>query len=1159
MQKKISLPGSQIKSSYKVVVIGSGYGGAIAASRLSRAGQQVCVLERGKEFLAGDFPNTQLSSVEEMQIHTANDQKLSKTALFDFHIYKDISVLVGCGLGGTSLINANVSIMPEKRVFEDLRWPHQLRNEFNDNTSALNQGYIHAAEMLKPVALPDDKNPKKLTALKYSADNLGEKFYRTAINVNFEYCGPNHVGVEQKPCNMCGDCCSGCNNLAKNTLTMNYLPDAYNHGAEIFTEVSVKYIKRADNGKWHIYYNIVGSEAEKFDAPDLFVESDIVILSAGTLGSSEILLRSKEKGLKVSDCAGKNFSGNGDVLGFAYNTEHKINGVGAGHKPVDKKNYAGPCITGVIDLRNQENLDDGMIIEDAAIPGCLKPILPAALAIDATLTGTDMDENHSFLDDIKDFGRRVISFFGRKGAVQNTQTYLVMSHDGSDGVLKLSENDYLNIDWPGVGERPIFEKIDKALMKQADVLDGTYTRNPVWTSFMGKELVTVHPLGGCTMGENFETAVVNHKGQVFSGETSESVYKNFYITDGSVIPRSLGVNPLITISAVSERCVALMIKDNEWEVDYTFDKNFKKGIENHIGVEFTETMKGHFSFDLKGAEKSGNTETAPYEFGDIKGKAENNSIEFTLTIRTDDVDETVRNPQHQAAMSGIVIAPQLSSKPLTASKGVFNLFPDDPDNVDTKLMKYNVSLKSEEGKDYLFKGRKIVYDNSGFDFWKDTSTLYIDIYEKKADGEEKVGTGMMHIEVPDLIKQLTTMKAVNARTNSEAIKAVADFGKLFSSEVLDTYSKLLRADDLFDPSATPRAKRELRLPKPQLYNVKTKDEVQIRLTRYFSPGKTKHKTPLLMVHGFSGNSLTFNIDTIDTNAAEYFYALGYDVWLLDYRLSNFLKSSASQWTIDDVATYDYPAAIETIRNTAGAENVDVLAHCVGSISLFAALLGGLQGVRSVASAQIAADFDAGFQVWWKSVLHVPGVLKTLGVKSLTAYTDKNAGIGNRAFNLLTKIYGVSVAGNCKDPSCHRMSFMFSKLCEHSRLNEATHKATIEMFRNANIKTYRHLTKMIRNKMLVNSSGQNVYMKNFDRLKLPITFIHGNKNSLFKPASTQKTFERLKKANGAELYNYHLIENYGHNDCMYGKEASKHVFPKIQEHLEQAEEINRKEK
>jgi cholesterol oxidase len=1132
--KRIANSITGIKEKYDVIVIGSGYGGAIAASRLSRAGQKVCLLERGKEFISGEYPDTLISATEEMQIHSDKGHHGSRTGLFDFNVHSDMSVLVGCGLGGTSLINANVSIKPEKRVFQDAAWPAILNKEFEDESSLLNKGYALASDMLKTAPMPGEFHVKKLDGLEIAAKKGNDKFYRTSINVNFTLDGANHVGVQQKPCNLCGDCCSGCNFDAKNTVLMNYLPDAKNHGAEIYCETSVKYIEKNADG-YRVHYQLIGKGVEKFGAPTEFVQADKVVLSAGTLGSTEIMLRSKEKGLEVSDRLGLHFSGNGDVLGFAYNSDEEINGVGAGRHHIKEEDSTGPCITGVIDIREQVDLNDGMIIEDAAIPGAISSLLPAALLIESKLIGVKEGER-GFMHSIKHAARVLVSTIrgAYHGAVKHTQTYLVMTHDDSAGEMSLKD-DILQLKYPGVGREAIFEKVDHRLREAAKSIDGIYIKDPIWTEKLSDELITVHPLGGCVMGDDFNSGVVNHKGQVFS---RDGVHEGLYITDGSVIPRSLGVNPLITISAIAERTCALMAEDNGWTIDYTFeDIEENIGEEQKVGIEFTETMRG---FITKGIDND------DYQKGFDEGKSNNHPLEFTLTIMSNDVYAMIEDPTHTAGIVGTVSAPLLSSKPLTAVEGEFNLFVDDPDNVDTKLMKYNMKLYSEEGKMYFFSGYKFVHHDMGhLDMWPDTSTLYVTIYEGENDSGAIFGQGILHILPKDLAKQMTTIKAINASSVKEGLKATAAFGMYFSKSVWEVYGGVFAGNNPYDPDAPPRKKRPLRMDSPEIYPVTTDDGYRLQLTRY----KGGEKGPLMMVHGFSGNRYTFSSDTIDTNMAEYFYAHGYDVWLFDFRLSSLLSASEDQHTIDAIADYDYPAAIDKVCEITGASEIDIMAHCVGSISLFMALMKGQKKVRSVVSAQIASDFYPAPQIKWKSGLHLPEVLDALGVKSLTAYTDTHANWREKLYNEFIKLYAEPIAGYCHDPSCQRMTFMFGPLVEHKQLNDATHKATIEMFGVANVTSYEQLTMMIRKNHLLNAEGEDVYMSHFENMAIPITFIHGEKNQLFKPKSTLTTYDKLVEANGQDLYKRFVIEDYGHNDCMYGKNAVEDVYPHVLQQFE----------
>ncbi len=558
---RLSSPLDNMKPHYTVVVIGSGYGGSIAASRLARAGQSVCLLERGREILPGEYPNSQPEAVSQMQADTPAGHVGSRTGLYDLHVNDEINVFVGCGLGGTSLVNANIALQAEPRVFDDPRWPQAVRH---DLPTLLAQGYERATFMLQPVPYPDTfPSLLKLEAFEKSAQRLGTHCMRPPINVTFQD-GPNHAGVEQKACTLCGDCVTGCNYSAKNTVLMNYLPDAASHGAEIYTEARVRYLEPRDGG-WVVHF-VPADDAP--DAATRTVGADVVIVSAGTLGSTEILLRSAAQGLPVSTQLGQRFTGNGDVLGFAYNNDQPINSVGFGPHAPEGREPVGPCIAGMIDLRLQPNLEDGMSIQEGSAPGALGPLLAPALKLTAATAGHDTDTG--FIDKARELAREADSLVRGPyhGAVRHTLTFLVMCHDDAGGRMYL-DDDRLRIAWPGVGSQPIFEKVNQRLTAATAALGGTYVPNPTWTDLFKHHLTTVHPLGGCAMGESAEFGVVNHKGQVFSGAAGGGVHDGLYVSDGAVIPRALGVNPLLTISALAERNMFLLAQDRNWTINYS--------------------------------------------------------------------------------------------------------------------------------------------------------------------------------------------------------------------------------------------------------------------------------------------------------------------------------------------------------------------------------------------------------------------------------------------------------------------------------------------------------------------------------------------------------------------------------------------------------------
>ena len=1077
--RRLSSPIGDIKDHYTAVVIGSGYGGGIAASRLARAGQTVCLLERGKEILPGEYPNSMLSATTEFQSDLPAGHVGSRTGLYDLRVNKDINVFAGCGLGGTSLINANVAVRPEPRVFEDRKWPQGLRD---DVPTRLDEGYRRAQEMLKPEPYPDDFPPlAKLKVLEQMAGHLGSKFYRPPINVTFED-GVNHVGVEQSACKLCGDCVTGCNYSAKNTVLMNYLPDAKNHGAEIFTQVAVRRIERAGE-RWLVHYQLLNSGRESFGAPTMFVGADVVVLAAGTLGSNEILLRSGENGLSLSERVGHGFSGNGDALGFAYNADQEVNGIGLGGRSPERADPPGPCIAGIIDMRAQPDLKEGIIIEEGVVPGGIATFLPHVFAAGSKLFGKDTDTGA--VDWIKERLRELSAVIGgpRRGALRNTLVFLVNTHDDGEGRFHL-EGDRLRLDWPGVGAQPIFEEVDKRLFKATEAVGGTYVKSPTWTRFTNHNIVTVHPLGGCGMGDDAEHGAVNHKGQVFSDTRGTDVHDGLYVADGSVVPRSLGINPLLTISALAERTVALLAADRGWEISYDLPSAPSHQEESRkLGIQFTETMRGSFSTEVRD----------DFERAESRGKQDGSSFEFTLTVISDDLDEMLDQDEHQGKIVGTVKAPALSSEPLTVTDGVFNLLIDDPDRVDTKLMRYRMKLTSEEGVAYFFHCYKLVHDDPGPDMWSDTTTLYITVSEGESEGGAVVGKGILKIHPNDFRRQMTTLQVNNAANVVQRLAATARFGRYFSKSLYEVYGGVFSRPDEADHDAPPREKRELRMDAPEIYNYETGDGVGLRLTRYIGG----RKGPVVLSPGFGTSTLAYTIDTVETNLPEYLYANGYDIWLLDYRASPELPSAESHFSLDDIATQDYPATIAKVREITGAESVQVMAHCVGSMTFLMAMLAGLQGVRSAVSSQLTLfpvsptlnDIRAG--------LHLGSFLTVLGMETMSTDFDAS-NWKERLFDRVTRLYPTRRGEQCGSAVCRRIRFMYGEVFKHDLLNDATHRAIHEMFATANLGSFNHIAEMLRKDQVVDKEGNDVYLPRVERLGIPISFLHGAENGLFLP-------------------------------------------------------------
>ncbi len=526
---------------FAVAIIGSGYGAAICAARLSARlspGMRICILERGREWIPGTFPDTfREASRQTRQKLTGQEKGTIDNPLGLFHIKMnaEINTLSGSGLGGTSLINANVALKPDADVFAQVCWPTALRDR-----AKLDPYFERAARILSLARTPYDQTCK-VQSRRDAADRINPRpgfLDRSPLTVTYDdrYLdanGRNPHGIIQRPCELCGDCITGCNVGAKNTLATNYLPLAKLNGTEMYTQIEVQSIA-AIEGHYQIRALLRDDCSGTLQEFPITIASQMVIVAAGSPGSAEILLQSRSDGMEFSTALGQRWSFNGDTIGFVVNPRIRapIGGVGAYPESMQP---IGPTVQTSLNYNRRPELKHRLLIQEAAVPRAVTKIFSLILQ------DRDLDKS---------------------------MVMLGMGHDGAEGKL-IWKDDRWQIDWPDLRDSRYRKMVFQDFDELAKAHGGWYKRLRAF----GDSLVSVHPLGGCGMSDDPTGGVVNDRGQVFDGRTncyqaatggSPPIYPGLYVADGSVMPTSLGVNPLMTICALSERIAEQIVSDPQW-------------------------------------------------------------------------------------------------------------------------------------------------------------------------------------------------------------------------------------------------------------------------------------------------------------------------------------------------------------------------------------------------------------------------------------------------------------------------------------------------------------------------------------------------------------------------------------------------------------------
>jgi cholesterol oxidase len=746
------------------VVVGSGFGGSVAAYRLAEAGRSVVVLERGRDYPPGSFART---PAEMSRAFWDPDEKLF--GLFDVWGFRGFDSVVSSGLGGGSLIYANVLLRKDEHWFvNDEALPGGGYETWPVTRTDLDPHYDAVESMLGAAPYPLDHPAfaatPKTHAMQDAAAELGLDWRLPPLAVSFApqpaaepalgvpLASPSYGNlhdVQRVTCRLCGECNIGCNDGSKNSLDHTYLSAAKHHGADLRVLHEVRGIRPRPEGGYEVDYVVHDPDRDGGRPPLQTISCTRLVLAAGTYGTSYLLLRDRERFPGLSDTLGTRFSGNGDLLTFLLRAKDR-----ARVRPLDASK--GPVITSTIrlpdDVDGSAGAGRGAYIQDGGYPAFVNWMIEEADIPHeiSRAVRVAFERFCAFVSNAPDTrtSKEISELIGDGALSISSLPLLGMGRDVPDGELRLRSG-RLDVDWTPQTSEAYFKRVRETMRRVADVLGAHYSDNPIW---FRKRIVTVHPLGGAPMGRHAGEGVCDPWGQVHG-------FPGLYIADGAALPGPVGANPSLTIAALSDRMSTHLLETaepahtspaGETANGRAYGAEKAGASPDRTSLSFTEEMKGFYT---DGVNAPGPGEQAGRETGQ--------SLRFRLTITVDDVERFLSEPEHTAQAEGWIDAAACGGR-RQIQRGWFNLF--SPGGApDRRLMRYRLHFTDGENRPRTLSGWKDIRRHPATRVWPDTTTLYFRLLDGHVpDGEDDtapiVGAGVLRLGVDDFAHQLTTFR-----------------------------------------------------------------------------------------------------------------------------------------------------------------------------------------------------------------------------------------------------------------------------------------------------------------------------------------------------------------------------------------------------------------
>ena len=511
---------------YDVVVIGSGFGGSVAALRLAEKGYKVCVLEAGARFEDKDFPKTSWRLSKFIFA-----PRLGLKGIQRIHKLPDVFILCGAGVGGGSLVYANTLYQPSDEYFNDPQW-----NEITDWKAELAPWYAIANRMLGVVKNPFFSNSDRAMQQVANEMGVGDTFTLAPLGIYFgDKEGVEHPdpyfggdGPKRKSCINCGECMTGCRHNAKNTLVKNYLYFAEKLGVEVKPLTTATYIEVNDD-VWKVKLR----KSTSWLPLNSTITAHEVVVAAGAFNSQKLLHRMKSAGkLNLSETLGKLSRTNSESL------------VGA-IMPNSKVDFSeGAAITSSFYPNKNTHVEPVRYGKGSNSMGLLQTIMTSS---DSAAIRTKQWVKEAFKHPTLIFRILNVRKWSERSVIalvmQNINSSVtVFENRNILGKKKLSSKN--DASTPNPTWIPEANEVAERIAKSHGGIAGGNIGNLIGSPF------TAHFVGGCVIGKSKKEGVIDPYHRVWG-------YPTLHILDGSTITANLGVNPSLTITAQAERALSM--------------------------------------------------------------------------------------------------------------------------------------------------------------------------------------------------------------------------------------------------------------------------------------------------------------------------------------------------------------------------------------------------------------------------------------------------------------------------------------------------------------------------------------------------------------------------------------------------------------------------